>query len=109
MDRVWVVGNSGSGKSTLACRLAATIRAPHTELDAIFHQPGWMELAQDEFRRRVEAVVKGPRWVVDGNYRAVADIVRARADTVVWIDLSRWRCCASWASAPSSVAPGAPR
>ena len=91
MERVWVVGNSGSGKSTLARRLAAAMGAPHTELDAIFHQPGWTELAQDEFRRRVEAVVTGPRWVVDGNYLAVADIVRTRADTVVWIDLPRWR------------------
>jgi adenylate kinase family enzyme len=91
VERVWVVGNSGSGKSTLARRLAAAIGAPHTELDAIFHQPGWTELARDEFRRRVEAVVKGPKWVVDGNYMAVADVVRTRADTVVWIDLSRWR------------------
>jgi len=91
MERAWVVGNSGSGKSTLARRLAAAIEAPYTELDAIFHQPGWTELARDEFRRRVEGVVKEPRWVVDGNYLAVADIVRTRADTVVWIDLSRWR------------------
>jgi adenylate kinase family enzyme len=91
MERVWVVGNSGSGKSTVARRLATAIGAHHSELDAIFHQPGWTELPRDEFRRRVEGVVRGPRWVLDGNYAAVADLVRARADTVVWIDLSRWR------------------
>jgi adenylate kinase family enzyme len=91
MERVWVVGNSGSGKSTLARRIATAIGAHHTELDAIFHQPGWTELPRDEFRRRVDGVVRGPRWVVDGNYAAVADLVRARANTVVWIDLPRWR------------------
>jgi adenylate kinase family enzyme len=89
MERVWVVGNSGAGKSTLARRIADALGAHHTELDAIFHQPGWTELPRQEFRGQVEAVVRGPRWVVDGNYTVVADLVRARADTVVWIDLPR--------------------
>ena len=28
-------------------------------------------------------------WVIDGNYRSVQDLVWARADTVVWLDLPR--------------------
>jgi len=91
MQRISVVGNSGSGKTTAARELAALLDVPHIELDAIFHQPGWAELPEPEFRRRVAEVAGGPSWVIDGNYNAVRDIVWQRADTVVWLDLPRRR------------------
>ena len=84
-----MVGNSGSGKSTLGAALASRLGAPYIELDSILHQPGWTELPRPEFRARVEAVAAGDAWVIDGNYTAVRDLVWARADTVVWIDLPR--------------------
>jgi adenylate kinase family enzyme len=70
-------------------RLAASLGAPYVELDSIFHQSGWTDLATDEFRRRVTDLVAGDAWVIDGNYSAVRDLVWARADTVVWFDLPR--------------------
>jgi adenylate kinase family enzyme len=82
------VGCSGSGKTTLARALAAASGAPHVELDAIYHQPGWTPLSDEEFRRRVAEAVGADRWVVDGNYSVVRDIVWDRADTVVWFDLT---------------------
>jgi adenylate kinase family enzyme len=89
VQRVSVVGNSGSGKSTLAKALADRLGVPWIEIDSIFHQPGWTELPRDEFRDRVGAQAAGDAWVIDGNYTAVRDLVWARADTVVWIDLPR--------------------
>lgn len=84
-----LVGNSGSGKSTVAVALAARLGAPCVELDAIFHQPGWTELPVEEFQARVADAAAGDAWVIDGNYSAVLDLVWARADTVVWLDLPR--------------------
>lgn len=84
-----MVGNSGSGKTTVARRLARTLAVPHVELDALYHQPGWRELPEPEFRQAVATAVAGQGWVVDGNYSQVLDLVRARADTVVWLDLPR--------------------
>ena len=85
-----MVGTSGAGKSTLAAGLARALDADFLELDSVFHQPGWVPLARDEFRRRVAAAVAGERWVIDGNYTSqVKDLVWARADTVVWLDLPR--------------------
>jgi adenylate kinase family enzyme len=89
--RVSVVGNSGSGKTTLAAALGRAIGAPHLELDAIFHQPNWEPLERAAFRSRVAEFVAADAWVVDGNYSAVRDLVWARADTVVWLDLPRHR------------------
>jgi adenylate kinase family enzyme len=90
VKRVSVVGNAGSGKSTVAAVLALRLGVPHVELDSIFWQPGWRELPTDDFRERVEAIAGQPSWVIDGNYgNRVQDLVWARADTVVWIDVPR--------------------
>jgi adenylate kinase family enzyme len=91
VQRISVVGNSGSGKTTMAARLAAALTVPHLELDSVFHQPGWQPLPKPEFRARVSEFTSADGWVVDGNYSSVADIVWARADTVVWLDPPRWR------------------
>src|SRR4051794_36309959 len=84
-----MVGTSGSGKTTVGRALAARLDIPFIELDSIFHQPGWTELPEEEFRARVSDVVAGDAWVVDGNYSAVLALVWARADTVVWLDVPR--------------------
>jgi adenylate kinase family enzyme len=87
--RISVVGNSGSGKTTLARAIAAALGIPHLELDSIFHLSGWQQLDTEEFRARVAGFAAGDSWVVDGNYSSVRDLVWARADTVLWIDLPR--------------------
>jgi len=89
--RISVVGNSGSGKTTVAAALAAALGVPHLELDSVFHQPGWVPLPEEEFRRRVAEFIAAGRWVTDGNYSAVQDLIWARADTVVWLDPPRYR------------------
>jgi adenylate kinase family enzyme len=87
--RVSVVGTSGSGKSRLTRELAAILGVPHLELDAVHHQPGWEPLPTDEFRRIVAARAAADGWVIDGNYGRVRDLIWARADTVVWLDLPK--------------------
>lgn len=88
MQRISVVGTSGSGKTTFARALAERLGLPHVELDAIFHQPGWMPLEDDEFVRRVSKAIATEAWVTDGNYRiaTMEGPIWAHADTVVWID-----------------------
>jgi adenylate kinase family enzyme len=90
MQRVSIVGTSGSGKSTLGKALARRIGGEFLELDSVFHQPGWVPLPDEEFRRRVGEAVAGERWVIDGNYSSkVRDLIWGRADTVVWLDLPK--------------------
>lgn len=82
-----MVGSSGAGKSTLARRLAELHGARLVELDAIHWAPGWVEIPDAEMRARVADAIAGPAWVVDGNYAQVRDLVWARVDLVVWLDL----------------------
>lgn len=86
MRRVTVVGTSGSGKTTLARALAVRLGVPHIEMDALHWGPDWTAVPKPTLRARVEAALAADGWVVDGNYRAVRDIVWPRADTLVWLD-----------------------
>jgi adenylate kinase family enzyme len=87
--RVSVVGTSGAGKSTFASSLALILGAVFLELDSVYHQADWAPLPASEFRARVALVADRECWVIDGNYSTVQDIVWARADTVVFLDLPR--------------------
>jgi adenylate kinase family enzyme len=89
VHRVSVVGSSGSGKSTVGRALAKALGAEFLELDSLYHQADWTPLPVSQYRERVTAAVAGESWVIDGNYSTVRDLVWARADTVVWLDLPR--------------------
>jgi adenylate kinase family enzyme len=84
LARVVVVGTSSTGKTTFAGRLAARLGSPHLELDALYWGPGWKP--RPSFQDDVAAAVREPRWVVDGNYAAVRDVIWLRATTIVWLD-----------------------
>ena len=86
--KIVVKGASGSGKTTLARALAERLDLPYVELDALCHGPNWAEASDEEFRASVEAAMRSPAWVIDGNYdRKVGELIVSQADTVVWLDL----------------------
>jgi adenylate kinase family enzyme len=87
-DRIVVVGASCSGKTTLSRQLAAILSAPHVELDAFYWNPRWTPTPADTLRQRVEQALSASRWVCDGNYSGLQDLVWKRATAVVWLNYS---------------------
>ncbi len=96
MRRIVVVGCPGSGKSTMARELARRFDLTHIELDALFHQPGWTPTPSEEFQAKIrvamdEADTATNGWASCGQYGNQSGWVHLdRADTVVWLDLSRF-------------------
>ena len=85
--RVLVAGKSGAGKTILARRVEPALGLPRTELDALFHGPGWRPLPG--FPAAVEALAARPAWVTEWQYPAARAVLAARADLLVWLDLPR--------------------
>ena len=83
--RVLVAGVSGVGKSTLARRIAGCLGIPYTEIDSLYHGPGWTP--RESFVSDVDAYTSAPAWVTEWQYRPVRALLAARADTLVWLDL----------------------
>lgn len=94
-DRISVVGNTGSGKTTLAAELAEILDCPHIEMDALHWGPNWTLPPVDIFRDKVRQATAGERWVIDGNYSRVRDIINERLQILVWLDyplfVNMWR------------------
>jgi hypothetical protein len=87
VDRILVLGCSGSGKSTLAARLGRRLGLPYLATDDIYWTADWRPTPAAEVRRWVEATVAAPRWILDGNFDVERDLVWARAEVAIWLDL----------------------
>lgn len=94
MNRIAIVGISGSGKSTLANDLGKKLNLPVFHLDKYFWDVGWKKrYSTEEFASVADSFVKQDKWIIDGNYRkANIDFRFERADTIILLDFSKWRC-----------------
>src|SRR3712207_5528175 len=68
----------------MAGALADRLGLPHTEMDALWHGPGWVPRPQ--FRADVAAMLATGTWVTEYQYRAVKSHLLATAEAVVWLD-----------------------
>jgi adenylate kinase family enzyme len=90
-SKILVVGTSGSGKSTLARNISAILQIKDIELDALFWKENWTQSRIEEFRIKIEKSIKDEKgYVLHGNYNQVNDLTWGNADTVIWLDYSRF-------------------
>lgn len=76
------------GKDPARPAVGGWLECRHVELDALHWEPGSTEAEPEVFRERAAEAISAHRWVVDGGYTAVRDLVWQAADTLVWLDYS---------------------
>ena len=103
MSKILIFGNSGSGKSTLAKKISAESNAAHLDLDTI----AWQATSPPMRSSIVESKEKIDRfctmnknWVVEGCYADLLEVVIARADKIIFLNLSVNECISNAKNRP---------
>jgi adenylate kinase family enzyme len=92
MKRVLIIGSPGAGKSTFARRFGAATGLRVVHLDRLYWKPNWVEPTKEEWRKKVEEILQGESWIIDGNYSGTLDLRIQRADTAIFLDFSPAVC-----------------
>ncbi|WP_306795338.1 AAA family ATPase [Cohnella sp. GbtcB17] len=92
MNRILIIGSAGSGKSTLSQRISEELKLPVIHLDKYYWKPNWVPTPNEEWDNFVIEATNQEQWIMDGNYTRTLDLRLKRADTVIFLDLSRWLC-----------------
>jgi adenylate kinase family enzyme len=96
--RIVVIGTSGAGKTYIARALATRLGLTYVENDAIIWRANWQPAPRDEVLAAFDAATRGDGWAIDGNLagsHTEDQLVLARCDTIVWLDLPRREVFAS--------------
>lgn len=92
MKRILIIGCSGSGKTTLAKTLSKQLNLPLYHLDDYIWHPGWVQRDFNEFSQEIWDLCAQESWIMDGTYTRTLSARIVYADTIIFLDLSRWLC-----------------
>ena len=92
MKRVMVIGCGGAGKSTFSKKLGEITNLEVIHLDQHYWNPNWTESTPDEWSKVVASLAEKPEWIMDGNYGGTMDIRIPKADTIIYLDFSSFKC-----------------
>lgn len=102
MNRILIIGSCGAGKSTIAKRINEKINLPLINLDKFYWKPNWVRSSKEESKNKVKELVKGDKWIMEGNYQSTFDIRFPASDTIIFLDINRfvclWRILKRWFS-----------
>ena len=63
--------------------LGEKLSLPVHHLDQLYWKPEWVESNKNEFVNKQTVLIKGERWIIDGNYSSTLEPRLAKADTVI--------------------------
>lgn len=103
LQKIMIIGCGGAGKSVFARRLRDKTGLPLYPLDMIWHKPDKTNISREEFDARLAEIVRGERWIIDGNYQRTLEVRLRACDTVILLDYPVEVCLAGAAARVGTV------
>ena len=94
MERILIIGCPGSGKTRLAKQLGEKTKLPVVHLDRLWWTGQWENVSREEFDARLEEVLEGEKWIIDGNFSRTMPLRLKHCDTIIYLDYNRFQCLA---------------
>ena len=76
----------------MAIRLGEVTGIPVYHLDSLYWKPGWVETEPNKWIEIQRAICDENAWIVDGNYGGTMDIRLMASDTIIFLDINRYKC-----------------
>ena len=107
-EKIIVLGCPGSGKSTFARKLQEKTKLPLIHLDNIWWRPDRTHITREEFDLRLDELLRGEAWIMDGYYNRTVEVRIRACDTVVLLDFSEEVCMQGITERLGTVRPDMP-
>ena len=91
-NRILILGCPGSGKSTLARALAARTGLPLVHLDTVWWRADGTHIPREDFDQALDGLLRGEKWIMDGDYSRTYEVRIRAADTVIFLDYPEAVC-----------------
>jgi len=92
MNQIIIIGSPGSGKSTLAFELSKILNIEIFHMDKLFWKANWESVSEKELISKLEEILINDKWIIDGNYRKTLEMRIKKADTIILLDISKYKC-----------------
>ena len=90
--RIAIIGISASGKSTASRILASKTRLPLFHMDQLFWRESGEDVPEEEYLEKHAVLTAYEEWIIEGYVDEKMSERLKRADLVLYLDYSRWRC-----------------
>ena len=92
MSKIMIIGCGGAGKSIFSIKLHEITKIKLIHLDRQFWKPNWVETEKGAWKEKVKMLSNESSWIIDGNYGGTMDIRLEKANTIIFLDRSKWLC-----------------
>ena len=91
-QKIIVLGCPGGGKSEFSKRLHDISGLPLIHLDNVWWKPDRSHISREEFDRKLDEILQGDKWILDGDYSRTYEVRFQACDTVFFLDYGFEEC-----------------